>query len=426
MSEQLHSGLHPDPDSLNAFLEGVLPEHERLQCLAHLAECSRCREIVFLAQEPPPAPAAPQPTTTWKRWFAPIPLLAAAAALCVAVVAIWLSTHRTAGVPTGDMVARVSQVPPSAARPPAPDETTTRQPSKPVQTKPEPEKVAAGPSPKTVPPAPHRALPVPTYDTTPPSLPTPPSVSTATGAIENAQAPVLPALPSTIPPSPNTPSVEIREKRAGISGISGTVTDPSGAVISGATVKVRQLDGTVTADARTDLSGEFNVAELPAGRYELQIGAPGFRQSLREVDLRPRELASVKSQLEVGSVAEAVEVTAAAPTLQTESASVSRKPSRKKAQPEEPRPLPSKLPTDSSVTSGKITLAVDSGGVLFVSRNSGKSWKTVKPVWPGKVRSIAPANPSPGTNATFQLTTDSGAVWLSLDGARWYQASSRR
>ena len=40
MSEYLQPGLHPDPDSLNAFVEGVLPEHERLQCLAHLA-CGR-------------------------------------------------------------------------------------------------------------------------------------------------------------------------------------------------------------------------------------------------------------------------------------------------------------------------------------------------------------------------------------------------
>ena len=57
MSEHLHPGLHPDADSLNAFIEGVLPEHERLACLAHLADCSRCREIVYLAQEPvAPAP----------------------------------------------------------------------------------------------------------------------------------------------------------------------------------------------------------------------------------------------------------------------------------------------------------------------------------------------------------------------------------
>ena len=52
MSEYRQPGLHPDADSLNAFIEGVLAEHERIECLAHLSECARCREIVYLAQEP--------------------------------------------------------------------------------------------------------------------------------------------------------------------------------------------------------------------------------------------------------------------------------------------------------------------------------------------------------------------------------------
>jgi hypothetical protein len=211
-----------------------------------------------------------------------------------------------------------------------------------------------------------------------------------------------------------------------LAGVSGTITDPTGAVISGATIKVRQLDGTITADARTDVTGQFNVAKLPPGRYELQIAAAGFRQTSRELDLQPRQVASLKSQLEIGSVAETVEVTAAASTIQTESASVSDKPSRKKALPEGPRPLPSELPSHISVTSGQIKLAVDSGGALFVSRKFGKSWKTVRPVWTGRVRSIALANPSPNTNATFQLTTDSGAIWLSRDGADWSPAPSQR
>ena len=43
MSDQLHPGVHPEPDSLNAFIEGVLPEHERLACMAHLADCELCR-----------------------------------------------------------------------------------------------------------------------------------------------------------------------------------------------------------------------------------------------------------------------------------------------------------------------------------------------------------------------------------------------
>src|SRR5271167_2286464 len=97
MSEHLHPG-HPDADSLSAFVEGALPEHERLACLAHLAECSRCREIVYLARnplaEPAPAPFANEPAGFWKRWFAPFPVLSAAAVAGALVLSIALYQTR--------------------------------------------------------------------------------------------------------------------------------------------------------------------------------------------------------------------------------------------------------------------------------------------------------------------------------------------
>ena len=51
MSERLHPGQHPDADQLSAFAEHALPDLERLETLAHLAECSDCRRIVFLAEQ---------------------------------------------------------------------------------------------------------------------------------------------------------------------------------------------------------------------------------------------------------------------------------------------------------------------------------------------------------------------------------------
>jgi len=425
MSEQLHPGLHPDPDSLNAFIEGVLPEHARLQFLAHLGECSRCREVVFLAQEPSPASATSNPAPAWKRWFAPVPVLATGAAVCLALPAIWLYSRHTTGAQTSNMAARVIQAPPTSASPPAPNATAQSQLPKPSRTKLEPKKTAARPAPTTTPPASRGALSASTHDTTLPSLPAlAGSSAPPPAAMQNSQPPTVSTLPSTLPASPESSSAEIGGQRvvAGLAGISGTVTDPTGAVISGATIKVRQLDGTITADRRTDMTGQFNVAELPAGRYELQIGAEGFRQTSRQVELQPREVASIKSQLEIGSVAETVEVTAAVPTLQTESASVSVKQSRKKSVPEGPHPLPSKLPSAITVTSGRILLALDSAGTVFVSRNAGKSWKIVKPIWPGKAHVIALADLSYTSNATFQLTTDSGSTWLSRDGVGWYPA----
>ena len=91
MSEGLHPGVHPDPDALNAFVESALTEYERMECLAHLAECAQCREVVFLAQkaaemeQPVAAPEAPIPF-----WQRPLRPMAVVSVVATALVAIFL------------------------------------------------------------------------------------------------------------------------------------------------------------------------------------------------------------------------------------------------------------------------------------------------------------------------------------------------
>jgi hypothetical protein len=388
MSEHLHPGPHPEPDSLSAFAEGVLPEHERSQCLAHLAECSRCREIVFLAQEPLPVPA-PKPAPAWRRWFAPVPILATAAAACLAVVGVSWYLHRPADVPARDIVAQVNPTPPESAPP------VTKQ--APPPTPPRPDRAVRPPA--TLRPSTDSTVP----ERTPPSLPPPPTVQVA-------------------PPAPLIVAMD------GLSGISGAVTDASGAAVPEATVTLRQPTGTFSRDARTDVAGKFQLTGVPPGRYELQIAAQGFRRTVKEVELPPQQIASVSSVLDVGAVTESVEVSAGASVVETSSAEVSRIGRRRKAVSLPlPRPLPSKLPTTITVTSGKVMLAVDSNGALFLSRNAGKDWKAVKPAWSGKVvHLITLPEPSKTSPAVFQLTTDSDADWLSRDGNRWYPAPPRR
>jgi hypothetical protein len=431
MSEHLHPGLHPDPDSLSAFIEGVLPEHERLQCLAHLAECSSCREVVFLAQEPRPAPAVSNPTPAWRRWFAPVPVLAAAAAVCIAVLAVWLYLHRVGGAPSRDEVARVGQAPPT----PAPPSTDLR----PEAGEPPPIAPKARAARRTATAAnshatPHSTVALPaagstesaTASTTAPSLPPPPAIPIQS---DTSQNPLPPALRSSValPARPPTIDIDIKEDRVladGLSGISGTVIDQSGAAVPAATVKLRQLPGTFSRDARTDLMGQFQLAGLPAGHYELQISAPGFRQTARQIDLQPREMATISSELAIGSMSETVEVTASSSRVQTSNAAMTgSKANRKAASPARPRSLPSRLSASITVTSGKVMLAVDSAGALFVSRNGGRGWKAIKPLWHGKVvHLVTPAEPPQTPIAVFQLTTDSDSEWLSRDGSHWFPA----
>jgi hypothetical protein len=406
MSEQ----LHPDPDALSAFVEGVLPEHERAHCLAHLAECSRCREIVFLAQDKPVAPVV-VPVTIRPRLRRPMPLLAAAAAVCFAVLGTWLYERPKTAGPLSEKGARSAPAP-EVEKPAEVEQPTFIATETAPRVSPRRRSERAHVSPSSREPASQEPSPAPV---TPPAVapvaPSPPVRADSAEVAVQAQA-AAPASASQIQITP----VET------LSGISGTVTDASGAVIPQAPVELRQIAGNSTANARTDQAGNFTFTGLAPGRYELRITRAGFRSVSQQVELHAQEVAAVKFELQIGSTTSTVEVTAAASNLQTASASLSRSPG-KRAAPPPPRPLPSKLPAETTVTRGKITLAVDSSGALFYSGNSGKSWKAVKRQWPGKIGDLlTPPNvPEPGS-AQFQLTTDSGADWLSRDGRRWYPA----
>ena len=399
--------LHLDADSLNAFIEGVLPEHERAQCLAHLAECARCRDIVFLAQDVPVSPAASIPISTHWRWFQPIPLLAAAAAVCVAIIGTWLYLRSAPGARQQELTARVAQAPL-----PPPDNRVETPGPKPVI----PEASAS---------ARRRSaeLPAQNLPPAPVTLPEPPRIAPPPAPAETARSKDSSAA-QTATPTPPQPSAIVAQTEAVPSGISGTVTDPSGAIVPQATVELRQLAGNSTTNARTDTSGEFKFSGLAPGQYELQITAPGFRRATQRVEVQPQQIAAVTAKLEVGSMAETVQVEANASVVQTQSSQVGRS---KKAVPPETPLLSSKLPSRIEVKSGKIMLSVDSAGALFFSGNSGKSWKAIKSPWTGKVASVVtPPELTQDSKALFQLTTDSGSVWLSRDGRRWYPAPPPR
>ena len=63
----------------------------------------------------------------------------------------------------------------------------------------------------------------------------------------------------------------------GLADVTGTVTDPTGAVVAAASVEVRQVStGKIRRD-RTNASGQFNLAGVPAGEYRVQVSAPGFK-----------------------------------------------------------------------------------------------------------------------------------------------------
>ena len=62
MSHSTQLEFHPNADSLNDFVEHALPEPERQEILAHLAGCSRCRQVIYFARETPSVLETPMPT----------------------------------------------------------------------------------------------------------------------------------------------------------------------------------------------------------------------------------------------------------------------------------------------------------------------------------------------------------------------------
>jgi hypothetical protein len=102
--------------------------------------------------------------------------------------------------------------------------------------------------------------------------------------------------------------------------ISGRVTDPSGAVVAGAAVTITQTETNVDSASGTNSEGLFRAPGLPSGTYRVSVNAPGFKKAVRDgLLLRIGENQDLQVKLEVGAVAETIEVTGALPLLDTQS-----------------------------------------------------------------------------------------------------------
>jgi hypothetical protein len=103
----------------------------------------------------------------------------------------------------------------------------------------------------------------------------------------------------------------------------GTVTDPTGAVIPEVKITVTNIQTNATAESVTNAAGQYTVPNLPVGQYRIRFEAQGFKANVREgITLNVAQVARIDSQMQVGSTAESVEVTAAAPLLNTETPDV--------------------------------------------------------------------------------------------------------
>lgn len=139
------------------------------------------------------------------------------------------------------------------------------------------------------------------------------------------------------------------------SSVAGTVTDPTGAAIPNASVAVHDTARQTLQSTKADASGQYLIRGLPAGTYQMTAEAPGFRKLELPITLASSQQNVSNLQLQVGAVSETVAV-------ESERLSLDRKSLAKKA------PAPP-----------------------------------------------APTQPEP----LFEITTDTGDHWVSLDGQNW-------
>src|SRR6059058_1657014 len=105
--------------------------------------------------------------------------------------------------------------------------------------------------------------------------------------------------------------------------IRGTVTDQSGAVVQNAKVTITNIGTNISTVAKTDSKGLYLLAGLRPDRYVIKAEAPGFRgQEQKDIVLQVDQQTTINFALSPASVVTTIEVTQAAPLLDTESAAL--------------------------------------------------------------------------------------------------------
>jgi len=400
--------LHPDAESLNAFVEQVLPQSEHQQVLDHIAACSRCREIVYLAQqlnEEAVTPALNASLTNVARnpsWFAGWRLLwipiAATAALAVAT---YLYPHRHAPTGSSGQIAQVDHPLTLSAAKPTPPPTL---------------KSAARPE------------PVPTATASKPEVPI--KSSSASAALE-------------APP----PLSQIR------SGGPQIINSKSAVPQSSTTAQVSSVDrmGTVAPSPAPSTPVQLHPAVSTESNDIVVRSAPPAVPVAAVSSLSPAEMPTPTESAAV-SRSKTAPIQPAGGTLayfgMAKSATSTQTPDALAAR----RVLHTKLPSGqiaiAAVAVHHHLLTLDSASTLFLSEDYGKTWAQIAQQWAGRALTLRLGNQPPGSNllspaqATseerctncvsasaasapiqpsplFEITTDSGSVFTSADGKTW-------
>ena len=102
----------------------------------------------------------------------------------------------------------------------------------------------------------------------------------------------------------------------------GTITDASGAVVSGASVSVTEVATGRLITATTDASGNYSVAALPVARYHVEVKKEGFNSESADIAIEVSQVLEISLKLKPGSSSTSVDVTGEVPIVDTSTSSV--------------------------------------------------------------------------------------------------------
>jgi hypothetical protein len=173
-------------------------------------------------------------------------------------------------------------------------------------------------------------------------------------------------------------------------GLSGVVTDPQGAVIAGAKVEVKHLDGS-SFFATTNAQGSFVFPALVAAEYKITVTAPGFSTSQKTLLLLVGQLAQVNMTLQIASATTSVEVVSGDVTA---------------------------IDTTSSVVSGNVT-PVEVQDVPI----NGRNYIQLSTLVAGIKANAFGNSPVSGPGGTSQGDAETGKFQITMDGLQVSQDS---
>jgi hypothetical protein len=384
--------FHPEAESLNAFAEQALPERERGQMVAHLAVCSRCRQVIFLARQAAEemetaaaAHSAGRSGTWFRDWrLAWIPAVALASAFALAVLV------HVRHVQPGTEMARVTpqsvpQVEGSATKPAAKEQVFAEKAHAPVSHAVEklPEiKTEYAPTGAAYVPAPAETVP-------------PPAVVGETVTVTSAQ-PLLQTSNASVAQSPQMEPTE----QAPVP----TASMP------------QRVTGSYSSNSAAVYAPQAKMDEMEARARTSQKAQARYAGSGGTSAMQYKKEAAPHSSFDAGGLMPVIQFEAAPRSITAQ--------------------LPSGLNIVSSVTAQNRRLAIDDAGALFLSRDSGSHWESVALQWTGRavVVSVLPSSngrsyvaaPINGATAApaaqpevFELRNDKNQTWVSTDGVIW-------